>query len=232
MAQPSGGDLYFSSLRFTSELGINLAVKRFSPRRAAQWSAVSPKRPRTSGLAPASSNLSPTSSAPRLGSDQWCFALAILVKVQIRAGLDKRVNQWQFLAPLHRAVEEHVRNVVERVREAFLLIAPFDEFISARRIFGQELQQSVRISASDCFIQIHAALILQNLVPLLSISIPLLAGRDNKSARTPFPSRGVMATQWRRQPVDARSRNEAPTASTRLRHARWIARARDLSLGR
>src|SRR5215472_25955 len=151
MAQPSGGDLYFSSLRFTSELGINLAVKRFSPRRAAQWSAVSPKRPRTSGLAPASSKSEPyVFGSEARGSDQWCFALAILVKVQIRAGLDKRVNQWQFLAPLHRAVEEHVRNVVERVREAFLLIAPFDEFISARRIFGQELQQSVRISASDC----------------------------------------------------------------------------------
>jgi hypothetical protein len=36
IAQPNGGELYFSSLRLISDASINLAARRFSPSNAAQ----------------------------------------------------------------------------------------------------------------------------------------------------------------------------------------------------
>src|SRR5258708_21736490 len=90
MAHPNGGDLYFSSLRFRSDPLINLAASRSSPSSADQWSAVSPKSPRSSGLAPASNSLIPASSAPRLAAPISGESLFLPssgpLEVQIRAG--------------------------------------------------------------------------------------------------------------------------------------------------
>jgi hypothetical protein len=78
---------------------------------------------------------------------------------------------------------------MERVREAFLLAAPLDQFIGARRIFGQQLPQRVRIDASDCFVHIHAASIWRSprLLSLFSFEGRRTAARVWSSTRITGP---------------------------------------------
>src|SRR5689334_9469209 len=81
------------------------------------------------------------------GADQRSFALAVLVKVEIRASLNERLDKRQFLAFLQGASEQHVRDVVERMREAF---TPADELVRSRRILGEQSSECGRVPIIDC----------------------------------------------------------------------------------
>jgi hypothetical protein len=51
------------------------------------------------------------------------------------ADLNKRFDEWQFVLFLQSAAEPHIRDVVERMREAF---TPADELVGSRRILGEQ----------------------------------------------------------------------------------------------
>src|ERR1700740_158412 len=69
------------------------------------------------------------------GPNQRRFALTILVKVQIRASFNERVDQRQLLAFFQGASKEHIRDGVQGMRDA---LAPEDKLVRARWTLGEQ----------------------------------------------------------------------------------------------
>lgn len=89
------------------------------------------------------------------GPDERSIALVIPLKIEICAGVNERLNQWQFGTALQCAVEEHIRDVVERVGENAVVRAPADERVGQRRILCEQGAQSCGIPLANCGFHIH-----------------------------------------------------------------------------
>lgn len=65
-------------------------------------------------------------------ANQRRFSRAVFIEVEISASLDQHFDEEQFPTSLQRAIEQHVRNEVERMGQTVVLVAPLDQFIRTR----------------------------------------------------------------------------------------------------
>src|SRR5262245_22210923 len=68
------------------------------------------------------------------GTDQRCLALPVFAKVNGRACLKENIDERQLPSFLQYSVEQHIRHVVEWMREHAVIVAPMDEGVRSRPI--------------------------------------------------------------------------------------------------
>src|SRR5262245_2656862 len=68
------------------------------------------------------------------GTDQLRLALPLFAEVNGCAGLKENIDERQLLSFLQHSVEQHIRHVVEWMREHAVVVAPMDKCVRSRAI--------------------------------------------------------------------------------------------------
>ena len=88
-------------------------------------------------------------------ADERCLVFAFPAEIHISASCKKCVDEWQFLALWQHAVEQHVRNIVQRVRENATVFTPRDKCVGLCWVGRENPSKFLGVAIADCRLYVH-----------------------------------------------------------------------------